>query len=65
VPPKYRKIEEVTVHCCVCLNIDNSKQVPAFSVVKGYAVCESHVPLVSQPGFDIFSIQVKKQTKAT
>ena len=52
---KLRQIESVTVHCAICFN--QGKQVPAFSIVKGYAVCADHVKLVSKPKFDIFDLQ--------
>jgi len=50
----------VTVHCAICLNIDNTIMEPAFTVIKTYAVCEKHVPTVSDPKFDIFAIKEGK-----
>jgi len=42
--------------CCVCFNL-TGKRVRMFTMVKGYAVCEEHVQLVSAPGFDIFRLR--------
>jgi hypothetical protein len=42
--------------CVVCLN-QRGKRVPRVKTVKTYQVCEAHVELVSQPGFDIFSLR--------
>lgn len=52
------QIEAVTVHCAICLQQGKTKT--AFTVVKGYAVCEPHVQLVSKQGFDIFQLQTQR-----
>lgn len=57
---KLRQIDSVTIHCVVCLN-QRGEAVPAFSVVKGYAVCELHVGLVSKPGFDVQHLGTQKK----
>lgn len=56
---KLRQIEEVSIHCAICLQ--QGKKVPAFTVIKSYAVCEAHVQLVSKPGFDIFNLGGSKK----
>lgn len=43
------------VACCICLN-QRGERVPYVTVIHGYAVCEQHVSLVSQPEFDIFTL---------
>ena len=41
--------------CCICLNQRGVRE-PMSTIIKGYAVCDRHVSLVSQPEFDIFTI---------
>jgi hypothetical protein len=48
------------IHCCICLNREAGR-VQAVTIVKGYAVCEEHVELVSNPGFDIFKIKSQRK----
>lgn len=43
------------IACCICLN-QRGERVPHSTVVKGYAVCDQHISLVSQPEFDIFTL---------
>lgn len=43
------------IHCCICLNRGGERKA-ADTIVKGYAVCEAHVALVSRPEFDIFKL---------
>jgi hypothetical protein len=43
------------ISCAICLN--RGQRTPATTLIKGYAVCDPHVSLVSQPEFDIFAIQ--------
>lgn len=56
---KIRNVNGVTLHCAICLN--QGQKVQATTLVKGYASCEDHVPLVSRPGFDIFEVFGGKQ----
>lgn len=51
------------VHCCICLNI-TSDLVPAVTVVCGYAVCEKHTQLASEPGFNITMVRRGGRKKA-
>jgi hypothetical protein len=44
----------IRISCCICLN--TGSRVSASTIVKGYAVCDAHVELVSEPDFDIFSL---------
>jgi hypothetical protein len=41
------------IACCICLN-QRGERVPYSTIIKGYAVCDQHISLVSQPEFDIF-----------
>ncbi len=41
-----------TIHCCLCLNLDNRKMVPATTIVNGYAVCAEHADFMAQPFSD-------------
>jgi hypothetical protein len=43
------------IACCICLN-QTGERVPYITIIKGYAVCDHHRSLVSQPEFDIFTI---------
>jgi len=40
------------IGCCCCLNL-TGERVEAVTMANGYAACEKHVDLVSQPGFDL------------
>jgi len=50
------KLRANYVACCVCLNLQGDR-IPMVTIVKGYAVCEEHIQLVSAPGFDIFRLR--------
>jgi hypothetical protein len=43
------------IACAICLN-QRGERVPHTTIVNGYAVCDQHVSLVSQPEFSIFTI---------
>lgn len=43
------------IKCCICLN--QGQNVEATTTIKGYSVCENHIKLVSQTGFDIMRLR--------
>jgi hypothetical protein len=47
---------DIKIHCCVCLN-QKSERVAATTIIAGYAVCDGHVDLVGNPGFNIHKIK--------
>jgi len=47
------------IACCICLNQRGVRE-PMTTIIKGYAVCDQHRSLVSQPEFDIFTISGHK-----
>lgn len=47
--------DKPTIRCCVCLN--QGRRTAMATIVKGYAVCDEHVELVSRPDFDIFHLR--------
>jgi hypothetical protein len=49
----------IAIHCAICLN--RGQDVAATTLVKGYAVCQEHMELVSRPNFDIFDLIVKRR----
>lgn len=49
-----KPLAKVHISCCICLNQGRRTQMT--TIIKGYAVCDEHVALVSQPHFDIFSL---------
>lgn len=49
------QVQGITIHCAVCFN--QGKMEPAFTVIKSYAVCEFHVPLISHDKFDPLSLR--------
>jgi hypothetical protein len=44
--------------CAICLNL-HGQHTPAVTLIHGYAVCQHHTDLVSQPEFDIFTLHGK------
>jgi hypothetical protein len=54
---RIRRKPNAHINCAVCFNRGKrTKDDEELTIVKGYAVCADHVQLVSQPGFDIFSL---------
>ena len=49
-------MSENFIGCAVCLNLDGERT-PATAVVQGYSVCDGHVDLVSNPGFNIYHLR--------
>jgi hypothetical protein len=49
------------IGCCICIN-QKKRRISATTVVKGYAVCDEHVELVSNPDFNIFALGPKGST---
>jgi hypothetical protein len=45
----------VQMSCAICLNL-HSTRTPAVTLIHGYAVCQRHTDLVSQPEFDIVTL---------
>jgi hypothetical protein len=43
------------IHCCLCLN-GSQGRVPAVLLVKGYAVCDTHVDVIRKPDFDFIKL---------
>jgi hypothetical protein len=48
------------IHCCICLNFSGDL-IQAVTIIKGYAVCDEHVDLVSRGEFDIFKLGPRKK----
>jgi hypothetical protein len=53
-----REVAGVTIHCCVCLN--QGRNTAAVTVAAGYAVCEAHIELVAQPGFNVMLLRGRR-----
>lgn len=47
------------ISCAICLTT-HSKHTPAITLIHGYAVCTTHIDLVSQPEFDIITLTGKE-----
>ena len=57
---KDRNAEENWVACAVCLN-QSGKRVKMATIIKGYAVCEDHIDIVSAPGFDVYMLRTDRR----
>lgn len=51
--------DENFIGCAVCLNV-KGERLPAAAIVKGYSVCDEHVAVADQPGFNIFNLKGRK-----
>jgi hypothetical protein len=58
---KIRQPEKNWVACACCLNFFGERR-KATTIVNGYAVCDEHITLVSQPGFELRPMEKRKRS---